>query len=772
MQFIYQPLTWAFLLVLVPLLIHLINLMRQKRVQWAAMEFLLKSNQKHRRWVWLKQFLLLLLRMLVVAAVVAMLAGLISNDDAAFLGGQATHHFIVLDDSISMSDRGSDGSAFDSASRALSRIAEQLAAQPTDQKVTLLRFSPTTREQSEGESLADLNAVTVDSGFAETMEAAKRSFDVSSLAVGPVSVLEMLDGLVGNAAEKSRVVYLLSDFRAREWDQSSELKEALRALRKHDAELHLIRCVPAVHQNLAVVDVQTEAGTLAAGVPLLVNVKVRNFGPSAAQQIAVRLSSRSYPDDVVITDPEGVADEQVTSLLIDEIPAGEVVTRQAQFRFDRVGQHVVSASLPSDSLQDDNTRRCLVDIPAAVPVLMVDGSGQGEEAYYLQSIFAPGRVVTGISPLLAPPTFLRDATDNELERFAAIYLLNVERLEPRALSALGRYVRRGGGLGIFLGPNSDPGFLVDMYGEGEGLFPLPVQSERDHLRSPGDDGPDLQINDHPIFRVLVDEGGKNRPLTRRIRIDRFFAADPDWTPESTPDARVLATLKNEDPLVVGRRFGDGQVIAFLTTASPTWNNWAMGPSFPVVVLQLHGYLSSSRQLAFGTETGEPITVQLDTSEFRPELEFVVPRPAVGPESVAAGQAKIAIEPLPAPSDATLSTFVLGGEQAARTGETDEIGVYVANLISLDGQAKQRRFVVDPPVSESDLALLGSQELSEQLDGLDVEIHSSDELEYESTTQDGFSWSQLLAGLLIAMLVGEQLLAYSASYHPKGGVVQS
>ena len=71
MQFIYPPLTWAFLLVLVPLMIHLINLMRQRRVKWAAMEFLLKSNQKHRRWIWLKQLLLLFLRMLVVAAIVA-----------------------------------------------------------------------------------------------------------------------------------------------------------------------------------------------------------------------------------------------------------------------------------------------------------------------------------------------------------------------------------------------------------------------------------------------------------------------------------------------------------------------------------------------------------------------------------------------------------------------------------------------------------------------------------------------------------------------------
>ncbi len=46
-----------------PVLIHLINMMRHRRVQWAAMEFLLASQKKNRTWVMLKQLLLLLLRM-------------------------------------------------------------------------------------------------------------------------------------------------------------------------------------------------------------------------------------------------------------------------------------------------------------------------------------------------------------------------------------------------------------------------------------------------------------------------------------------------------------------------------------------------------------------------------------------------------------------------------------------------------------------------------------------------------------------------------------
>src|SRR6188508_2441246 len=106
MQFVHSALTWGFLLALVPLAIHLINMMRHRRVQWAAMEFLLASYKKHRQWVWLKQLLLLLVRMAAVALVVAMLARLVSrNAWSALLGGKATHHFVLLDDSYSMSDR-------------------------------------------------------------------------------------------------------------------------------------------------------------------------------------------------------------------------------------------------------------------------------------------------------------------------------------------------------------------------------------------------------------------------------------------------------------------------------------------------------------------------------------------------------------------------------------------------------------------------------------------------------------------------------------------
>src|SRR5579871_4464299 len=86
-------------LISVPIIIHLINRMRFKRLRWAAMEFLLKSQKRNRRRLIIEQLLLLALRCLLVAlatVLVARFAGF------SFGMGQAKDilHIVLLDDTL------------------------------------------------------------------------------------------------------------------------------------------------------------------------------------------------------------------------------------------------------------------------------------------------------------------------------------------------------------------------------------------------------------------------------------------------------------------------------------------------------------------------------------------------------------------------------------------------------------------------------------------------------------------------------------------------
>src|SRR4051812_24286619 len=207
MQFVHQFLTWGFLLALLPLLIHLINMMRHRRVHWAAMEFLLASYKKHRKWIWLKQLLLLLARIAAVVLVVAMLAQLKTRDQwLAIFGGRVTHHFILLDDSYSMSDRVAGESAMDVAKRIAASVVSRATEEDSLQKLTLLRYSQARDSSisSSSSTSADFNAEPIDSNFDLTLERALRSLDATQLSLGPQDALATLRQLVSDSPDDTR----------------------------------------------------------------------------------------------------------------------------------------------------------------------------------------------------------------------------------------------------------------------------------------------------------------------------------------------------------------------------------------------------------------------------------------------------------------------------------------------------------------------------------------------------------------------------------------
>src|SRR5205807_696211 len=87
-----------------PIIIHLINRMRYRRVRWAAMEFLLKSQKRNRRRLIIEQLILLALRILLILLAGLLLARFLGFSYAGFFQPQNTTHVVLLDDRLSMTD--------------------------------------------------------------------------------------------------------------------------------------------------------------------------------------------------------------------------------------------------------------------------------------------------------------------------------------------------------------------------------------------------------------------------------------------------------------------------------------------------------------------------------------------------------------------------------------------------------------------------------------------------------------------------------------------
>src|SRR6185369_13722660 len=100
-------------LVSVPIIIHLINRMRFKRIRWAAMEFLLKAQKRNRRRLIIEQLILLALRCLLVALVGLLVLRFTGFSIANF--NQPAVHIVLLDDTLSTNDEWKDGAAIKTA---------------------------------------------------------------------------------------------------------------------------------------------------------------------------------------------------------------------------------------------------------------------------------------------------------------------------------------------------------------------------------------------------------------------------------------------------------------------------------------------------------------------------------------------------------------------------------------------------------------------------------------------------------------------------------
>jgi hypothetical protein len=789
MQFIHQPLTWAFLIALVPLLIHLINMMRHRRVQWAAMEFLLASYKKHRKWVWLKQLLLLLARMAAIALIVAMLAQLKTRDQwLAIFGGRATHHYVLLDDSYSMSDRVAGASAMDAAKQVVASIVDRAKQEDSPQKLTLIRFSkcrsrppapplPSGEGQREGgpsvpaAELADFNAEPIDSQFDLTLERKARAFEPTQLAVGPQGALAVLKPLLAGAKDETSIVYFLSDFRKREWDSPAELRDSLQELKRSQADVHLVNCARASDPNLGIVAIEPADETRAAGVPLFVNVSVKNHGTRGVNKVQLKVQSTFYaPDDLTKTEPDKLTGltEELATLLIDAIGPGETVSRRVQVYFPQPGKHVIEASLPEDSVEADNRRWAVIDFPDGERTLLIDGTDDQQHSYYLDIAFHPlQRSNTGIRPETKPASFLRDATLDALSVYSTIYLLDVPRLDPKGVETLEAFVRRGGGLAIFTGPESNVAFYnASLFREGQGVLPAPLGADAELPPVLDTAEPDLQLTGHPIFSFLL---AGNNPLARGVRVDRFRKLADGWKPDPANPVEIIARLRDKSPLVIEKKFGAGTVLQFTTSCGPLWNDWAKNPSFVVVVLKMQSYLAKANRLDDPRMVGTPLDLELESAKYRSDLTFVVPGEKPGLRQKFDRQA-IPRETIAPEAGAGTITASLARAAGGANGDADTVrrGIYEAWPITTKGEIELRRWAFNVDPEEGDLTGLESSELLAKLDPVKVAYHQADQYEQEEIASSGYNLSYLLMALLVALLVGEQLLAYSASYHVTPG----
>ncbi len=765
MQFLFQPLTWGFLLVAVPILVHLINMLRHRKQPWAAMDFLLESYRRNRRWVMLKQWLLLASRILIMLLLVAMLAKWVSAAKwLSWFGGQTTHHYVLLDDSFSMGEVEQNETCYGRGLKALNGLVRSIANQPGQHQITLVRWSRAllasqNADEARVDAAADLIAQSVPRDPARLLDRLSAT-QPTSLQLSPDAVLDLVGPMITQDSGEQAEVYLLSDLRRNEWGEPEALRNKLQQLTSSGAKIQVIDCARAASNNLSVVMIEPEQEVWAAGVPLIVRFQVRNQSTQTARNVVVKVRTISYADGSVRPQPElnysGQA-EDLPSVVIEQIAGGETITRQVQVLFGLPGQHVVEVALPDDPLPIDNRRWCVIDIQQSQRVLLVDGAIDQSNAFYFKTALNPdAKLATGMTLETVDSSFLRDVPEEQLSTWSAVALLDVPRLDPQAVSKLESYCRAGGGVFICAGPNTSINAMNEqLFRDGSGLLPVAITGIAEIEQPVGEGPPPVAATEHPILMPMTKLTSSPFFL---IRVRQMLTVDTkDFPPAGT---EVVAVGPGKRPLIIDNTFGEGHAVTMLTGLHNTWSNWSTDPTFVVFALRSMGYLGSFRHEETSVSVGSEVEMVVTGQAVLPEAEVFIPSRETGTRLRL--QPKVQVNDAGDVSRVRLSIDL---EQGNRDLIDDLLrpGLFESWMIGANGEYLVDNAAHNVSAAEGDLTRVGENELQQKLP---IKVRTADSLSELGLSSQDAAQSTLLMVLLALLLLGEQALAYSASFHPQ------
>ena len=297
---------------------------------------------------------------------------------------------------------------------------------------------------------------------------------------------------------------------------------------------------------------------------------------------------------------------------------------------------------------------------------------------------------------------------------------------------------------FFLGEHTVPKFVNErLYREGQGVFPCPLLRETQLLVDRLEKSPDIEPAEQGVWSIF---SGERNSYLAGVAVERYFSLPKSWQPPADSSVHILARLRNGEPLAVEHPFGQGRVVAMLSTAAPTWNNWGRNPSFVVAILEMQSFLAGSGATAETRLVGVPITVEIDPAHINHKYASAARFARLRRRTSTPRVRRTVCRPaLPTPRRPVSSR---------------------RKLATLDNQEETRRFAVNVNAEEGDLATVDRDQLATRLPGVHYEYRTAADFQVATRELAGSNISDWLLYILVGILVGEQLLAYSASYHPR------
>lgn len=616
--------TLAALGISIPIVLHILNKARPKKVNWAAMELLQKTTQQQSKKIKLEDWLLMVLRCLTFLLVALAMMRLVFVNSSDLFSGASRELILVIDSSYSM-NHGQYESRFDLAKKKAMKIVNSL---PSGSKISLVTIG------DEPEVLIrhrDPSEISLERYFA-ALEAKPEGFGLE------VS-LSVLDELLNESDSANREVIFLTDAQKRSWCENSESAIEKIAELNQKASISLLPLGDESYENLALSDFHMTSGACRSGGFINLSAKIINHGESLATA-SIELFHNSNIVDVT----------SVSSLQ----PKEERLLRFG-VQLESSGPNKFQLSLESDNLEDDNSAYLAIDVPDKLKVLIIEGSpGAGrylELATQLErSGYAEGLICTvSLASLVSA---------EQIEKNDVVVLADVGDLDEENIKILDEKVRNGAGLLVYAGVNMDAFSAEQIIGR-------LVTMDWEKRVSP-EDGRDHQIRVSPQSDQLGLELRRLEAEILDCKVNGFHQV------QTAADSKILLELDNGNPLLFIQEVERGKLAIFTTGADREWSSLPLNPAGPILFhLLLQELSTGDRQKSL--RIGESARVEIRSNRLGAEPKLIGPSGEVSvPVRQEARESNKYIELL-------LSKTEIPGFHELQFGDNTDFEVLAANL---------------------------------------------------------------------------------------------
>ncbi|MBC8351969.1 MAG: BatA domain-containing protein [Planctomycetes bacterium] len=498
MAFVNLSLLLGGLLTAIPVVLHLVMRQQPKRLMFPAMQFLRQRRETNRRKLQLKHWLLLGLRcgaivLLALAfarpSVLSAVAGqwmllTLVGVGTLVVGGLAAVSIVqqkgrVLTGILSAITLGVLITFIAMTVGLVNRSAGVLLGDEQAPVAVVMIFDTSPhmeyryQNQSRGEVAqgmgdwlisqfpADSEVAILDSRqspavFAVDLASARKSIDrlqTTEVNQALPSIIRRALELVESSEKSRKEIYLFTDLVSGSWQDSSD--SLCTTLEEHsDVLLYVVDVGVLEPNNVALGSLELSAETLAKSNELRVTTNVHSVGV-AGQQVVELLLETSNPRLPVVIDGETKLPE-VKPRGREEVvlTAGESQRVEFRLRGLDVGVHHGFVRLNgNDGLAADNIRHFTIEVKDAWPVLVV-APDNSSSSLFTEAIAPFEFEQTGQARFACTVVSQSSLANRELDNFTAVCLLDPEPIPSVVWEQLGKYVRSGGGLAVFLGYNA------------------------------------------------------------------------------------------------------------------------------------------------------------------------------------------------------------------------------------------------------------------------------------------------------------------------------